>query len=296
MNRRRLFVCLFVPQVDRSDRSFRKACRRMDAVLQQQDDNAAVDKTNAAAGEEEEQEQQQRRLRLSVHTGEEVTKALVGNCMRCRNIWERRRAADRSDADAADAAAAGAAAGGGGEQRDEEPAASGDSSVQSGRRSAKPPPKRNYYLSSLMSKRLLKDGRPNPDVALFVITRDAAQQPPPQIQMAHTNAVEGSEPEPEPETQPVAAGLVAGYLLTERVGRTIVSVDGVHDYSVSDARADPSAWLLHVAAKWWSGEGRGDGGVAPVWLNDGPVPTPGLLRYKSQYHGELQQLLALKVA
>ena len=72
---------------------------------------------------------------------------------------------------------------------------------------------------------------------------------------------------------------MAGYLLTERVGRTIVSVDGVHDYSVSDPRADPSAWLLHVCAKWWSiGGAAGGMGDAepPLWLNDGPVPTPGM--------------------
>eukprot|EP01047_Picozoa_sp_COSAG01_P082923 COSAG01_NODE_17140_length_1175_cov_0.962825_1_plen_95_part_10 len=29
-------------------------------------------------------------------------------------------------------------------------------------------------------------------------------------------------------------------------------------------------------------------------MNDGPVPTPGLLRYKAQYHGALQQLLYLE--
>ena len=91
--------------------------------------------------------------------------------------------------------------------------------------------------------------------------------------------------------------LIIGYLLTERVCKTIVSVDGVHDYSVGDSRADPSAWLLHVASKWWcSKEGRGESEVQPLWLNDGPVPTPGLLRYKSQYHGHLQHLFSFKIA
>ena len=35
-----------------------------------------------------------------------------------------------------------------------------------------------------------------------------------------------------------------GYVVTERVGRTVVAVDGVHDYSLEDPRGDPSAPLL----------------------------------------------------
>jgi hypothetical protein len=206
----------------------------------------------------------QENLQLSVHTGTAVTKALVGSCMRCRNVWERLRAAQRSSED-------------GGQQEEASSGDSGRSTVEGKR--AKPPPKRNYYLSSLMSRRLLKDGSPNPDVALFVISRTAVSRAPvPEAEQKHS-----SPPK-----------LVAGYLLTERVGKTIVSVDGVHDYTVGDSRADPSAWLLHVASKWWC-ESCDDTTAKPVWLNDGPVPTPGLLRYKSQYHGQLQHLLSLKV-
>eukprot|EP01043_Picozoa_sp_COSAG02_P016358 COSAG02_NODE_717_length_18070_cov_20.762700_7_plen_593_part_00 len=229
--------------MERRDRSFRKACRRMDAVLLKEN------------------------LQLSVHTGAAVTKALIGSCMRCRNVWERLRAADRLNDDH-------------GQQAED---GSGDSTHgnDAGKRSTKPPPKRNYYLSSLMSRRLLKDGRPNPDVAIFVILRSMSRSP-----NAATSEAQ--------EKQATPTELVAAYLLTERVGRTIVSVDGVHDYSVEDSRADPSAWLLHVASKWWS-ESCDDAATKPVWFNDGPVPTPGLLRYKSQYHGQLQHLLSLKL-
>ena len=229
-----------------TDRSFRKACRRMEGLLVKEG------------------------LRLCVHSGDTVTKQLVGRCMRCRNVWERLRAAGREEATAAHLKLA-SDGGGGGEATTER---------------AHPPPKRNYYLSTLMSKRLLADGSVNPDVAIFVIWRTPLDQSP---------NVEDLEPTPIlPEEE-----LVAGYLLTEGAGRTIVSVDGVHDYSVSDSRADPSAWLLHVAAKWWSesGAGGGLGGAAvPLWLNDGPVPTPGLLAYKLQYHGQLQHLLSLRRA
>ena len=31
-----------------------------------------------------------------------------------------------------------------------------------------------------------------------------------------------------------------------------------------------------------------------LWLNDGPVPTPGLLAYKHQYRGSTQALLSLR--
>ena len=228
--------------VSRSDRSFRKACRRMDDVLVKEN------------------------LQLSVHTGAGVTKALIGSCMRCRNIWERLRAADRSSDDV-------------GQQDEVDSGDSARSTVEGRRTRSKPPPKRNYYLSSLMSRRLLKDGRPNPNMALFVISRTS---------VSHAAISEAEQKHSSP------AKLVTGYLLTERVGKTIVSVDGVHDYSVGDSRADPSAWLLHVASKWWC-EGCDDTTAKPLWLNDGPVPTPGLLRYKSQYHGQLQHLLSLKV-
>ena len=110
--------------------------------------------------------------------------------------------------------------------------------------------RRPIYLNALLHSRHLADGCINPNFALFTI----------------------GELE------------VTAYVLMERVGRTVVAIDGVHDYSMSDARADPSALLLHAAAKWW------DEGV--VWLNDGPVPTIGLLKYKSQYHGRLLSVLS----
>ena len=68
------------------------------------------------------------------------------------------------------------------------------------------------------------------------------------------------------------------------------------------AQVDPSALLLHHAACWWAAEARGEGAghgaehgcgaprPPPLWLNDGPVPTAGLLRYKAQYHGALLQV------
>ena len=131
------------------------------------------------------------------------------------------------------------------------------------------PPKRPYYLTSLLALAAKRGTQPaeGPAVALFVITRPQAES--------------GEEAE-----------TVVGFLLTERVGRTIVSVEGVHDYSTAktDPRADPSAWLLHEAVKWW----RSEGDVEPLWLNDGPVPTPGLLAYKHQYRGSTQALLSLR--
>ena len=78
------------------------------------------------------------------------------------------------------------------------------------------------------------------------------------------------------------------YLLTEVVGRTVVAVEGCHDFSV--AGVDPSALLLFHAARWHLDRG----GDTPLWLNDGPVPTAGLLAYKSQYHGELLEVLILR--
>ena len=78
------------------------------------------------------------------------------------------------------------------------------------------------------------------------------------------------------------------YLLTELVGCTVVAVEGCHDFSV--AGVDPSALLLFHAARWHLDRG----GDSPLWLNDGPVPTAGLLAYKSQYHGELLEVLILR--
>ena len=78
------------------------------------------------------------------------------------------------------------------------------------------------------------------------------------------------------------------YLLTEVVGRTVVAVEGCHDFSVPGI--DPSALLLFHAARWHLDRGED----TPLWLNDGPVPTAGLLAYKSQYHGELLEVLILR--
>ena len=141
------------------------------------------------------------------------------------------------------------------------------------------PPKRPYYLTSLLALAAKHGTQPaeGPAVALFVITR----------RQAESESVEDCE-----ETEESSAETVVGFLLTERIGRTIVSVEGVHDYSTAktDPRADPSAWLLHQAVKWW----RSEGDVEPLWLNDGPVPTPGLLAYKHQYRGSTQALLSLR--
>ena len=109
--------------------------------------------------------------------------------MRCRNIWERRRPANRR---------AKAAEAGGSEEGEQRP------------------PRRSYFLTALLAKWRLSDGQTaNPSTALHVIVQA------------------GGEDED--------VGSVAGYLLTERVGGTVVAVEGVHDYSVRDARADPSA-------------------------------------------------------
>jgi hypothetical protein len=156
-----------------SDRSFRKAVARMEAVVQGNG------------------------LQLGVHSGQALTKALVGQCMRCRNVWEKRRAASRVVA--AERSAAG-----------------------SGTERVHLPPRKTYYLSAVTSHGLLQDGSPNPDIALFVITR------PPQ---------DGAASTPISAVAAAGGGAVLGYLVTERVGcTTVVSVDGVHDYSVGDAR------------------------------------------------------------
>lgn len=126
------------------------------------------------------------------------------------------------------------------------------------------------FLCAATQLRVLADGRPNLALALLVVS--AAPSP----------AGAGTAP-------PVVA-----YVLTERVGRTIVAVDGLHDYSC--AGVDPSALLLRHAARWWSAADDPDGSDAspPLWLNDGPVPTPGLLAYKSQFHGALLHVYSLK--
>ena len=141
-------------------------------------------------------------------------------------------------------------------------------------------PARALYLAALSDKRLLPSGAPNPHLAVFVIS--------------------GRHGEEQEDEQASTSGEdVIGYVVTERVGRTIVAVDGVHDYSVSDPRADPSALLLHAAASWWLDPSRAAAAAmqppppTPCWLNDGPCPTPGLLKYKSQYHGRLLHVLAL---
>ena len=188
------------------DRIFRKACRRMSAVVAEQ------------------------ALELQIVFGASVSKELVGGCMHCRNLWERRRAASGASSGA----------------------------------------KRSYFLRALLDKCLLPDGQPNPDLALLAITR----------REGGSGKVSGAE----------ANQSVLGYLLTERVRLTIVAVDGVHDYTVTDPRADPSAWLLQAASRWWSGEpplvpiiANGSRAVRekpPVWLNDGPIPTAGLLNLR----------------
>ena len=91
-----------------------------------------------------------------------------------------------------------------------------------------------------------------------------------------------------PACTAAAAADPPAYLLTEVVGRTVVAVEGCHDFSVTGV--DPSALLLFHAARWHLDRGGG----APLWLNDGPVPTAGLLAYKSQYHGELLEVLILR--
>ena len=81
-------------------------------------------------------------------------------------------------------------------------------------------------------------------------------------------------------------------MITERVRDTVVSVDGVHDFGELPAgthsRVDPSAYLLHEAAAWWRAQ---HGGCR--WVNDGPVPTPGLRAYKARYGGFLLPILKL---
>ena len=204
------------------DRSFRKACRRMEVALNHEG------------------------LVLQIYPGGAMTKDIIGQCMRCRNTWERRRAVDRSSKQVPSTG-----------------------TLRVGRR-IHLPPKRNYYLSAAMRHNILANDTANPSIALFVILR------------------------PLPKSDTVRAPQVIGYLLTECVGHTVVAVDGLHDFSVRDKRADPSAWLLHRASQWWTARvAAGQRAVPPVWLNDGPVPTPGLLAYKAQYHGFVQPLMLL---
>jgi hypothetical protein len=75
----------------------------------------------------------------------------------------------------------------------------------------------------------------------------------------------------------------------------------MHSACALRVQVDPSALLLDHAACWWAAEARGEGAEhgaehsggaprpPPLWINDGPVPTAGLLRYKAQYHGALLQ-------
>ena len=69
----------------------------------------------------------------------------------------------------------------------------------------------------------------------------------------------------------------------------------MHSACALRVQVDPSALLLDHAACWWAAEARGEGAEhgaehsggaprpPPLWINDGPVPTAGLLRYKAQY-------------
>ena len=183
----------------RTDRTFRKACVRADAVVHA------------------------RSLRVVAHSGSSLSDALIGRCIRCRNVWLERRLAQGA-------------------------------------------PQRSYFLSALKERRgRALGGSPSPLVAILAICGGADD-------------------------------VVVGYVLTERVGHTVAAVDGVHDYTIKDAdpRADPSALLLHAAASWWSEEARG--AVPPLWLNDGPAHTAGLLQYKSQYHGRRLDVLLLERA
>jgi hypothetical protein len=219
----REFIYTLAALKDLTDRVFRKACQRAQAALRD------------------------RELQVRSVVGAEITEALVGSCMCCRNIWLKRRAADRR--------AAAARAG----QRYNGPPWAGISTSP-------------IHLAALKAKRTLPTGAANTDLALSYLG--------------------------------TADGAVVAYAISERVGRTIVAVDGVHDYSVADAdaRADPSALLLHTIASWWL-QGKesarplpSPASPAPIWLNDGPIPTPGLLKYKSQYRrsgGRVLHVLSL---
>ena len=255
------------------DRTFRKACRRAQAQLME------------------------RVMRVNAYTADALTDAVVDRCVRCRDVWLARRAAD------------GLAA-----------------SKLAGTRHGGPPwagaPTRPVYLSALRQARELSSGVCTSHLALFVLETAPREGP---------NGCGCAEAD-------VECAAVCAYVLTERVGRTIMALDGVHDYSMrgEDPRADPSALLLHVAARWWTSRASAVGSTnlpvdlpllsssksrapprrkpmdvpaaaearelpvtpqhTPLWMNDGPIPTAGLLRYKSQYHGGLLHALALSTA
>ena len=116
-------------------------------------------------------------------------------------------------------------------------------------------PKRHYYLAALSAQ--ARRGHVG-EVVLFRLHRPAA------------TALGADLPHGDPNRVASLQDTVA-YLVVERAGNTLVSVDGCHDYSFGDPRGDPSAYLLHVAATWWLArtEGRGGGG------GDGaPAPAP----------------------
>ena len=190
-----------------------------------------------------------RGLHVEPHAGAAITDGLIDACESCRKKWMARRAADSRAA-----------------------------ARRAGVRYNGPPwagvPKLSQFLHALRQSRRLPDGSINFALALFVVREASTADAPTGV--ATTPSAGGH-------------GAVTGYVVTERVGRTVVAVDGVHDYSVEDPRADPSALLLHVAAQWW---GEALPKAPPRWLNDGPVPTPGLLKYKHDIcRGKLLYLL-----
>ena len=256
----REYVYSVAALMDCTDRVFRKACRRAEAVLEE------------------------RALAVNAYAIDApISDGLIGRCMHCRNIWLERRAR---------------------------------AAKYTGGGRARPPwaglPRRSHFLCALKERRLVQGGSPA-DVALFVISAAATST---RVSTDDGEPGGGSRSCPgskhhEHEDRAPSTAAVVGYVLTERVGRTIVAIDGVHDYSVCDAdpRADPSALLLHAAANWWAAHKRDDGRMladadhaanpAPIWMNDGPVPTQGLLKYKSQYHrsgGTLMYLFVRKPA
>ena len=242
----------------RSDRVFRKACRRAETAL--------------AA----------RKLPLGVHawSGSEISDEVLRRCESCRRRWMERRAAGARAA-----------------------------AKREGRRYEGPPwagVTKRGYLAAAAELRALPGGRA---VALLVVTAP----PQPHADDSRSSATTGSDrlvmnaegaegaAGAEGSAEGAEGAAVFAYLLTERVGRTVVAVEGVHDYALPGV--DPSALLLHHAACWWDAEARregaGPGGRAPrppLFLNDGPVPTAGLLRYKAQYHGALLQVYSLRSA
>eukprot|EP00908_Phaeocystis_cordata_P026941 Transcript_9478.p1 GENE.Transcript_9478~~Transcript_9478.p1 ORF type:complete len:441 (-),score=113.41 Transcript_9478:67-1389(-) len=271
----------------RADRNFRKACRKAEAAL-------------AARA-------------LMVHAvapGRGMGGAALRGCAGCRRRWMERRARDARDA-----------------------------ARREGRRYEGPPwagVTRQGFLAAaaeLCAPPLPGDQPPPAAMALLLVVPAATPRPAPAAEDGTGAAAEQEATEVAAAAEEEAA--VVAYLLTERVGRTVVAVEGVHDYSL--AGVDPSALLLHHAARWWRGErgaagdeGAGDGGGGhdgdrdggggggaparddsregsraagaggppppPLWVNDGPVPTEGLLRYKEQYHGALLQVYSLRNA